>query len=98
MPASARTRASRRSSVALGALLLGLLLGCGGQEPPPQVNPPSTNANLAALSVSVGALSPAFATGVTSYTATAAPSVSSATVTATKEAAGARLEVRANQG
>ncbi len=46
--------------------------------------PPSGNANLSNLTVSPGALSPAFSSGNTDYTVDVASSVSSITVTATK--------------
>ena len=51
----------------------------------------STNANLSALSVSSGTLSPSFAPGTTTYTLTVANSVTSLTVTGTKADANASV-------
>lgn len=53
----------------------------------------STNANLSALAIGSGALSPAFASGTTGYTATVANSVSALTLTPTAAVAGASITV-----
>ncbi|TYQ15366.1 UNVERIFIED_CONTAM: Ca2+-binding RTX toxin-like protein [Acetivibrio alkalicellulosi] len=53
----------------------------------------SSNANLSELSLSNGTLSPEFASGTTSYTASVANVVSSITVTPTKEEANASIKV-----
>ena len=54
---------------------------------------PSSNANLAALKLSTGTLSPAFATGTTSYTAGVSGSTSSITVTPTTGDVNATVKV-----
>jgi uncharacterized protein YjdB len=53
----------------------------------------STNAALSSLSLSTGSLSPTFASGTTSYTASVANSVSSITVTPTRNQANATITV-----
>lgn len=58
----------------------------------------STNANLSALTLSSGTLSPAFAANTTSYTASVNNAVSSITVTPTVEQANATIQVRVNAG
>jgi hypothetical protein len=58
----------------------------------------STNASLAALTLSSGTLAPAFDPAILNYTATAAPDVSSVTVTATRAQANAFLGDRINGG
>ena len=58
----------------------------------------STNANLSALTLSSGTLSPTFAAGTTSYTASVANGTSSITVTPTREQANATIQVRVNAG
>ena len=58
----------------------------------------STNANLSALTLSSGTLSPTFAAGTTSYTASVANGVSSITVTPTREQDNATIQVRVNAG
>ena len=58
----------------------------------------STNANLSALVLSSGTLSPAFAANTTSYTASVNNAVSSITVTPTVEQANATIQVRVNAG
>ena len=55
--------------------------------------PQSSNANLSALGLSSGTLSPSFSSGTTSYTATVANSVTSLTVTPTKSDSGATVGV-----
>ena len=59
---------------------------------------PSTNADLSALTISAGQLSPNFSPGVTSYTDSVAYSVSKVTVTPTAAEAGATIQVRVNSG
>jgi len=54
---------------------------------------PSNNAGLSALKLSNGALTPAFASGTTSYTASVANSISSATITPTTSVATATVKV-----
>lgn len=58
----------------------------------------SSNANLSALSVSAGPLSPSFAAATTAYTASVANGVTTSTVTATKADAGATLQYQVNAG
>ena len=58
----------------------------------------SNNANLSALALSSGTLSPVFASGTTSYSASVANAVSSITVTPTSAQANATLEARVNAG
>jgi gliding motility-associated-like protein len=54
---------------------------------------PAGNATLSALAISQGTLSPAFASGTGSYTASVANSISSITVTPTAAAAGSTIKV-----
>ncbi|MGV3638996.1 MAG: cadherin-like beta sandwich domain-containing protein [Adhaeribacter sp.] len=54
----------------------------------------SSNANLSALTLSAGTLSPAFAAGTTSYTAAVASGVSGITVTPTRADANATIKVK----
>ena len=56
--------------------------------------PLSTNANLSALTLSSGILSPAFGANIIAYTASVASSVSSVNVTATKADSGASLTIK----
>lgn len=58
----------------------------------------STNADLSALTLSSGPLSPTFASGTTAYTASVANAVSSITVTPTRAQADATTEARVNGG
>jgi len=58
----------------------------------------STNADLSALALSSGTLSPVFASGTTSYMANVANAVSTITVIPTRAQANATLEVRVNGG
>lgn len=58
----------------------------------------SANADLASLALSSGTLSPAFASGTTSYTASVANAISSITVTPTAAQANATIAVRVNGG
>lgn len=58
--------------------------------------PPSTNANLAALTTSAGSLSPSFASGITSYTADVPFGTTSITVTPTAANANALITVNGN--
>ncbi|MBX7210334.1 MAG: cadherin-like beta sandwich domain-containing protein [Verrucomicrobiaceae bacterium] len=58
----------------------------------------SFNANLSALAVSTGTLSPAFAAGTKNYLVTVSSATSSVTVTPTKSFANATIEVRVNGG
>ncbi|HAN38696.1 MAG TPA: hypothetical protein DCQ29_07310, partial [Chitinophagaceae bacterium] len=58
----------------------------------------STNANLSALSLSTGTLSPTFASGTTSYTANVSNAATTVTVTPTREHSGATIQVRVNSG
>ncbi|WP_276499474.1 cadherin-like beta sandwich domain-containing protein [Pontibacter litorisediminis] len=58
----------------------------------------SSNANLAALSLDAGTLSPAFAPGTTAYSATVANQASSLSVFPTKADANATIKVRINNG
>ena len=58
----------------------------------------SANADLSNLTLSAGTLTPPFASGTTSYTATVPNSTSSMTVTPTASDAGATIEVRVNGG
>jgi hypothetical protein len=59
---------------------------------------PSGNANLSSLALSRGTLVPAFASGITAYTVSVTPSVSSLTVTPTAADLGATIQVRVNGG
>ena len=60
---------------------------------------PSANADLAALTTTAGALSPAFGAGTTTYSTPSVPNAtSSVTVTATRAQANASLEARVNGG
>ncbi len=59
---------------------------------------PSNNADLSAWSLSTGTLSPTFAAGTTSYTATVPYTTTSITTTATRADAGASLQVQVNGG
>ena len=59
---------------------------------------PSSNANLAALILSSGTLSPAFSSSVTSYSAVVANATAGIRVTPTREQADAILRVRVNGG
>ncbi len=56
----------------------------------------STNANLSALALSSGTLSPVFSSSVTAYTATVANSISSLTVTPTTQDSSATVTVNGN--
>jgi outer membrane protein OmpA-like peptidoglycan-associated protein/tRNA threonylcarbamoyladenosine modification (KEOPS) complex Pcc1 subunit len=56
--------------------------------------PPSSDSSLSSLAFSSGTLSPAFATGTTSYSSSVAYSVSSVTITATKSHVGATIQYR----
>jgi len=58
--------------------------------------PPSNNADLAGLSLSIGTLSPAFVSATTSYSTTLPGGTSSMTVTATRAQAGASITVNGN--
>ncbi|MFZ4797764.1 MAG: beta strand repeat-containing protein, partial [Bacteroidia bacterium] len=58
----------------------------------------SSNADLSALTLSSGTLSPVFASGTTSYTASVSNATSTITVTATRSNSGATLQVRVNGG
>ena len=58
----------------------------------------STNVNLSALTLSTGTLSPTFAIGTTSYTASVNYNTTSLTVTPTKEQSGATIQVQVNSG
>jgi len=58
----------------------------------------STNANLSAMTLSSGTLSPTFAAETTSYTASVNNGVTSITVTPTVEQANATIQVRVNAG
>jgi gliding motility-associated-like protein len=58
----------------------------------------SANANLSALSSTAGALTPGFASGTTSYTASVGNGTTSVTVTPTVADATATIEVRVNAG
>jgi len=58
----------------------------------------STDANLSALSLSSGTLSPVFASGTITYTASVSNTTSSITVTPTRNQANATIEVRVNAG
>jgi len=55
--------------------------------------PPSSNANLSNLTLSVGALTPTFAAGTTSYSATVPFATTSLTVTPTKSDSGSTITV-----
>ncbi len=56
----------------------------------------SNDANLAALTTTAGALTPAFAAGTTSYTASVPNATTSVTVTPTRAQSGATIQARAN--
>ncbi|TKC00339.1 FG-GAP-like repeat-containing protein [Pedobacter cryophilus] len=58
----------------------------------------SSNADLSALAISSGTLSPTFASGTTTYTASVSNNITSVTVTPTKLDATATIEVRVNSG
>ena len=58
----------------------------------------STNADLSALTLSSGTLSPDFASGTTSYTASVGNATTSITVTPTLDQANATIEARVNGG
>lgn len=58
----------------------------------------STNADLSALSLGSGTLSPAFASGTTSYIASVSNATASITVTPTRAQANATIEARVNGG
>ncbi|OYU54621.1 MAG: hypothetical protein CFE25_15125 [Chitinophagaceae bacterium BSSC1] len=58
----------------------------------------STNADLSNMVMSAGTLSPVFASGTTSYTASVANNISSITVTPTRSESNASIEVRVNAG
>jgi hypothetical protein len=60
------------------------------------VNAAATNANLSALAISAGTLTPSFASATTSYTASVANSVSSVTVTPTASESHATIKVNGN--
>ena len=60
--------------------------------------PALSNASLAGLSTSAGALSPAFSRGIPFYHVTVAAAVTSATVTATKVEPSATIQTRVNGG
>ena len=55
-----------------------------------------SNANLSLLEVDIGSLSPLFNPAVTEYNVTVGSDISIAKITATKEKAGARLDIRVN--
>lgn len=57
-------------------------------------DPASTNASLAGLTLSSGTLTPAFASGILSYSATVAANVTSVTVTPTVQQANATLTIQ----
>jgi hypothetical protein len=58
----------------------------------------SNNANLSAMSISNGILSPSFETGTTSYTAVVTNAITSVTVTPTAAEANATIQVSVNNG
>ena len=58
----------------------------------------STNADLSALTISSGTLSPSFVSGTTAYTASVSNGTTSVTVTPTKSDANAAIQVRVNGG
>ncbi len=58
----------------------------------------STNADLSALTLSSGALSPTFASATTAYTASVSNATTSITVTPTRAQANATIEARVNTG
>ncbi|MFY8187349.1 MAG: cadherin-like beta sandwich domain-containing protein [Flavobacterium sp.] len=58
----------------------------------------SNNANLSALTISAGVISPTFAAATTAYTASVTNATTSVTVTATRAEANATLEARVNGG
>jgi hypothetical protein len=58
----------------------------------------SSNANLSALSISAGTLSPIFASGTISYTASVSNATTSITVSPTKADANAIIQVQVNEG
>ena len=58
----------------------------------------STNADLSALTISSGTLSPSFVSGTTAYTASVSNATTSVTVTPTKSDANAAIQVRVNGG
>jgi len=58
----------------------------------------SDDANLSALTISSGTLSPAFASGTTAYTASVSGATTSVTVTPTKSDVNATIDVRVNGG
>ena len=58
----------------------------------------STNANLSALTISSGTLSPSFASGTTAYTASVSNGTTSVTVTPTVSDANATIQARVNGG
>ncbi|MFT6065624.1 MAG: hypothetical protein ACJAQX_001498 [Polaribacter sp.] len=58
----------------------------------------SSNANLSALSISAGTLSPIFASGTISYTASVSNATTSITVSPTKADANAIIQVQVNDG
>ena len=74
------------------------LMILGGYTDENTITPTATNADLSALSLSSGSLSPTFAAATTSYTATVASGTSSITITPTKADANALIEVRVNGG
>jgi lysophospholipase L1-like esterase len=94
-------RPTPRSSLLL-ALTLALATACGGGSdsappppaPDPTTRPPTADASLAALAVSVGALDPAFDPSVRSYTLALANGATGLTLTATVAAVGATLAVQ----
>jgi hypothetical protein len=58
----------------------------------------SSNADLSALSISAGTLSPSFGSSTTAYTASVANAVSGVTVTPTRSDANATIQVQVNSG
>jgi hypothetical protein len=75
-------------------ILFALVSGCGGGSNAPPVA--SSDAMLSALTVSAGALTPAFDSGVTSYDVTVAAADTSIMVTPTTSGAGATVTVGGN--
>ncbi len=71
--------------MALRSLVVAKALGNGDTTPPDDTIPPDTNANLSALEISLGTLSPGFSIDVTSYSTWEQSTVTSITVTPTAE-------------
>ena len=72
--------------------------GCVSVANPFTVQIVANNADLSALTISTGTLSPVFASGTTSYTGSVANGTSSITITPTKAHPNATIEVRVNGG